>query len=132
MSYVSISSKIIELLGEITDIAQLYNYQPDGIQSFPAAVVTASGHQDRFRDTAANIRSYIFLIRLYYRTDVEQDAETILQGLTDQVIEKLEAHVTEQGVWDIARPLNATWTYDPDEPRRIVEITVNIEKRVVR
>jgi hypothetical protein len=132
MSYVSISAKLIELLDQITQIEQLYNYQPDSIQTYPAAVVTASGHQDTFRDTAANNRRFTFLIRLYYRTDAEQDAESILQDLTDKVIAKLEANVTVAGVWDILRPLSASWTYHDEKPERIVEITVSAEKRVAR
>jgi hypothetical protein len=132
MSYVAISAKLIELLDTIAEIEVLYNHQPDSIQTYPAAVVIASGHQDRFRDTAANIRAFTFLIRLFYRTDVEADAEGILQDLTDKVIAKLEANVSVTGVWDIARPLSGTWTYDPDNPIRVVEITVNIEQRVLR
>lgn len=132
MSYVAISAKLIELLAEITEIEQLYAYQPDTVQTYPAAVVTAASHQDRFHDTRANIRAFTFTVRLYYRTDVEQDAESILQDLTDKVIAKLEANVTVEGIWDIARPTGATWAYDPDNPIRIVEITVAIERRVAR
>lgn len=132
MSYVSILAKLIELLDTIAEIEQLSSYQPDTIQTYPAAVVTAAGHQDRFHDTAANIRAFTFTVRLYYRTDTEQDAESILQDLADKVIATLEANVTAAGVWDIARPTGASWTYDPDNPIRIVEITVSIEKRVVR
>ncbi len=45
---------------------------------------------------------------------------------------KLEANVTITGVWDIARPVSATWSYDPDNPIRVVEIIASIEKRVRR
>jgi hypothetical protein len=48
------------------------------------------------------------------------------------VIATLEANITVAGVWDIAQPVSASWTYDPDNPVRIVEITASIAKRVLR
>jgi hypothetical protein len=133
MGYVAIANKLVELIDEVTEVEQVYNHEPSEIETYPAATVQAIGHRDRFNDTASNIRSFTFLIRLYYRADVDQDAETILRTVADAVIAKLEANVTVAGVWDIARPTESTWRWGEREvPQRIVELTVSIEQRVNR
>lgn len=133
MGYVSIAAKLVELLQEITDLAVVYDYDPEKLEQFPAATITAQGHQNSFLDTAANDRRFSFLIRLFYRLDVDQDAETTLRDLTDQVIAKLEANVVVQGVWDMAMPTEATFLKDKREVDvEIVELTVAIRSRVLR
>ena len=133
MGYVSIANKLVELIDEVTEIEPVYNHEPSAIEVYPAAVVQAAGPRDRFNDTASNIRSFTFIVRLFYSADVDQDAETILRDVADKVIAKLEANVTGAGVWDIARPTEATWRWAEREiPQRIVELTVSIEQRVNR
>ncbi len=133
MGYVSVTTKLASLLNEITDFQAVYQYEPNALSGYPAAIVIAVGHRDAFYDTAANRRTYSYLIKLLYRLDVDADAESILQQLTDQVIAKLEANVTVAGVWEIARPTQATWSFGEREvPVRVVELTVDIESRVLR
>lgn len=133
MGYVAIKSKLIELLGAVAGIESLYDHNPNSLAPYPAATVTALGHTDRFHDTAANVRAFQFLVRLFYRTDEDQDAEAILTDLTDKVIQQLEANVTTPGVWDIARPTTAVFRSGEGEvPVLVSEITVTIEQRVNR
>lgn len=133
MGYVSIANQLVTLLQQITDLAVVYDYDEPDLKQFPAATVQAQGHQNRFHDTAANDRRYEFLIRLYYRLDNDQDAETILRSLTDQVIAKLEANVSVSGVWEIAEPSSGLFLKDKREnPVQIVELTVSLRSRVLR
>jgi hypothetical protein len=133
MGYVSIANKLVALLEEITDFSVVYDHDVPQLAGFPAATVQAASHQNTFHDTAANSRTYTFLIRLFYRLDVDQDAETILRDLADQVIAKLEQNVTVAGVWEIAQPTSGVFVKDKREVDvQIVELSVAIRSRVLR
>ncbi len=133
MGYLTITTKIVELLETITELAVVYDHNPNTLEEFPAATVTALGHKNRFNDTASNIRSYQYTIRLWYRLEDDDTAEVALQEVTDKVLEKLEAYVTVQDVWDIQRPSEAVFrTADREEAMLVSEITLAIEKRVNR
>jgi hypothetical protein len=135
MSYTTIRARIIELLEEISEIAVVTDHDPDKLAKYPAVTVEAGSHQDTFFDTAANQRNFSFLIRCYYpiSSGRDQSAENRLSVVVDRIIEVLEAHVDEPGVWDIGRPTRAVWGKDEREvPIRFVEITFTAESRVVR
>lgn len=133
MNYTTIATKLVALLQEITDLAVVFDHDPDELKQFPAATVQAQGHQNRFHDTASNDRAFTFLIKLFYRLDSNQDAETILHSLTDQVIAKLEANVSLPGVWDIAQPTSTVFLKDKREvPVQIVELSVSLHARLLR
>lgn len=73
------------------------------------------------------------MIRLYFRTDVAQDAETILSTITDAVIVKIESDPTIGGVCDFAEPSEGKWLFQEREvPLRLVEIVVTAMKQVLR
>lgn len=133
MTYVSIAAAIVTKLQTVTELEQVFSHEPKELGKFPSATVTAFAHKDTFADTAANQREFIFMIRLYYRTDAEQDAETILRNVTDKVIEKIESDVTLGGSCDFARPSEGKWLYQTREvPVRVVEVTIECLKRLNR
>lgn len=133
MGYTSIGSQLKTILDGVTGFEVVYGYDPDELKDYPAATIQAVSHLNEFLDTAANSRRYTFLIRLFYRLDDDQDAESILRGLADDVIEAIEQNVTVAGVWEIARPTSAQWTHAQREvPVRVCELTVEIQSRVIR
>jgi hypothetical protein len=134
MSYVVIGNKIEELLGEIAELnGRVYSHEPDELAKYPCATVKMNGHENQFGDTGRNIRSYSFLIRLYYRSQNNATAESVLRDITDKVIVKLESNVSIANVWEIARPTNArTFTIDRELPVQVVEISMNAEVRPLR
>lgn len=135
MGYVTIANKLVELVTAVSGFSsgRVYGYDPNLLGGYPAATITAIGHKNRFNDTASNIRQYQFLIRLWYRTKDDQNAEAILRDLTDKVLEKLEANVVVPGIWDKAVPTEAVWrTGEREGPILTSEITVMIEQRVNR
>ena len=133
MGYVTIANKLTELVDQIEGIEAVYDHNPNELEVYPSATITAVGHRNGFQDTAANTRTFTFLIRLFYRLDADQDAETILRDLTDKVIEKLEANVVVQDVWDIAQPTEGVFRSGEREvPVLVSEITVNIKQRALR
>lgn len=133
MSYVAITAKIKQLLTEITDITVLYDYVPDVLESYPAVTIQAQGHKNRFNDTASNIRSYQYLIRVYAMLTDNANAEASVQSISDQVIARLEANVVVTNVWDKALPTEAVYRTGAREiPVLAAEITAVFEKRVNR
>jgi hypothetical protein len=135
MSYTTIRGKIIDLLEEISEIAVVTDHDPDKLAKYPAVTVEAGSHQDTFFDTAANQRAYSFLIRCYYpiTSGRDQSAENRLSVVVDRIIEVLEAHVDEPGVWEIGRPTRAAWGKDEREtPVRFCDLTFTCESRVLR
>lgn len=133
MTYVSIAAGIMARLQTVSELEQVYNHEPKELAKFPCATVTAFSHADIFADTAANTRQFTFMVRLYFRTDVAQDAETVLRSVADKVIEKIESDVTLNGSCDFARPSEGRWLFQQREvPVRVVEITVEALRRLNR
>ncbi len=133
MSYTSIRAGIVSMLQTVSGIQQVYNYEAKELAKYPAATVTNLSHKNLFADTARNRRQYSFMIRLYFRTDVAQDAETILSTITDAVIVKIESDPTLGGVCDFAEPSEGKWLFQEREvPLRLVEIVVTAMKQVLR
>lgn len=133
MSYVSIAQQLVTILQGISDLTAVYNHEPKELKDYPCAIVSAASHKDAFSDTAANKRIYTFTVRLYFRTDVAQDAETVLRSLADSVISAIEVNVTLNGVCDFAKPTEGAWDYQEREvPVRVCILTIECNKRVNR
>jgi hypothetical protein len=133
MGYVSISKGIVTLLETITEISETYNHEPKELGQFPCATVTSLEHNNTVNDLAANRRVYTHVIRCYYRTDIAEDAETILRGIADKVIETIEANISLDGSCDFSSPTRGRWGYvDREIPLRYFEINVDAYTRVVR
>lgn len=133
MTYVSIGSQLKGILDSISEFNVVYEYEEKELAKYPAATITALSHTDEFNDTAANNRVFTFNIRLYFRTDTEEDAESILRDLTDKVIVAVENDVTLDNTVDFARPTGARWLFQEREvPVRVVEVTIEVVKRVAR
>lgn len=133
MTYVNIGNEIFTLLDEITELQAVYNKEPAELERYPCATVSASAHENQAGDTAANIRRFSFIIRLYYKLDGTNDAEAILRDMADKVIAKIESNVSLNGSCDYARPTRGIWTQGEREvPIKVVEITVDAFKKVNR
>lgn len=103
------------------------------MKSYPCATLTALEHDNEFHDLAANKRRYSFLIRVYFRTDNAQDAETVLRSITDAIIRVIESNVRLNNSCDYASPTKARWGFvEREVPVRYVEITLDALKRVLR
>lgn len=140
MGYVSITEKIVELLETLVPgvgpLAVVYDHHPNTIERYPAATVTALGHKNAVQTLGAggmNRRAYQYTIRLWYRLADDDSAEIALQDATDQVLELLEAHVVEQGIWNRLMPTEAVFRpAENAEGVLVSEITVTIERIAVR
>jgi hypothetical protein len=98
------------------------------LTSFPAACVTAKEHSSSFESLDANKRVYEHYIRLYFRTDEQNDPdyEDVLELVADQVIFTLEQNFKPiDGIWDWSIPISGVWGEgEKDMPLRVFEIVV--------
>jgi len=132
MSYHDIGEGIYNLLDEVTELAHIYNYEPNELRDFPCATITALQHTNTFADTASNNREFQFMVRLYFRRD-QSDYEDIMRKLVDLIIVAIEADPTLDGNCNYAIPTEARWLYQEKEvPVRICEMTITANVRLNR
>lgn len=133
MSYTTIAAGIVSLLGTIPSIKVVYPYEPKELVQYPAATVSSAEHTTAFSDTAHNKREYHFAVRLYFRADIESDAETVLRTVTDDVLTALASDTTLGGSCDWAIDTAAKWFFQEREvPVRMVELTIAATTRSLR
>lgn len=133
MSYVTIAAQLKTILQTITELNQVYDYEPKELLKYPCATITSTSHKNEFNDLAANRRIFTFTIRIYNRTDIASDAETIMRIVADRVITTIEGNVTLNGSCDWASPTEGKWGFAEREvPVRICEIAIEAAKRVNR
>lgn len=133
MTYVDVGAAIETVLGTISELNIVYEYEAKQLKKYPAATVSASSHTDVFNDTASNLRTFVFTIRLYYRTDTDEDAESILRELTDRVIVAIETDTTLASTADFTLPTEGRWLFiEREVPVRVVELTVQAVIHIAR
>jgi len=132
MSYETIGLAIYTLLGNITEIDQVFNYEPNELKKYPCTTVSALEHTNEFSDLAANRREYHFIIRVYFRRDMA-DYEVIMRKVIDQIITEFETDSSLGGACDFAQPTESKWLFQEREvPVRVCEVTISAIKRVNR
>ena len=127
--YKTIKDKLVELLGEVTEIKVVYGKEEKAVGQFPAACVSAISHYSRFDSmgsSGTNERVYNHLINVYFRVDENNDAdyEDVLEGVADAIIAKLETDPTLGDTIEYGLPSSAVWHFGEKEtPVRVFEIT---------
>lgn len=133
MTYVTIAAGIKTLLDTVDGLAVVYDHEAKELANYPAATITAAGHENSFADLQANKRMYSFYIRVYYRTADADTAESAVRTIVDDIIAAIEADVTLSGTCDYAMPTRSTWAYvEREVPLRYAQITVQAKTRVAR
>jgi hypothetical protein len=133
MSYVTLNAKIAELIRAVSDVAVVYEYDKKELANFPSVTVSPISHQNQMYDTAANKRNFTFIVRIYNRNDDTGASEATLLKLLDDITDALESKPTLEGACDIARATQAKWAYqDREVPVRVIELTIEASKRVLR
>jgi len=135
MSYTDIGLAIKGKLDTISQLLEVFNYEPKELTQYPCATISAKSHENAFNDLCANVRTYKFIIRLYYRFDVAADAESVLRSVTDLVVTELENDPTLAGAVDYAVPTktDTDWSNQTREvPVKVVTLDLTARKRVNR
>ncbi len=141
MSWKIIRPQIATLLSTITDIQEVANVPKIRFDGYPAAYVVPSENDADYETTKENIRTYAFIVRLFYETKQGGVGNAIssLEGIVDSVLdafdkEDLKGMATRTlgiglpvgytfiNVW--ATPSN--WGELPDEQLVMAEIKVKV------
>ena len=133
--YKPIKDAIVIILGTVSALKVVYGKEEKALKQFPAATVSAKEHSAELHDTVANLKTYQHYVRLYFRTDEQNDPdyEDVLEITADAVIAALEHDLTLGGVVDWALPTSGMWRNVEKETNvRMLELVVTSKGRVVR
>src|SRR4051812_13105403 len=105
-NYKNTKDAIVTILQGVSSLKVVYGKEEKAVKQFPAACVSASGHQNAFHDLAGNDKTYHHYVRIYFRTDEQNDPdyEDVLERVADDVIATLEHNITLNGSCDWALP----------------------------
>src|SRR5690349_20600860 len=115
--YVPVKNALVAVLQGVSSLKVVYGKEEKVLGQFPAACVSASGHENAFHDLAANDKTYHHYVRIYFRTDEanDPDYEDVLESVADDVIDTLEHNVTLNDVCDWALPTAGNWGFGEKE-----------------
>lgn len=132
MGYVTIAAQLKSLLEGVSGLNAVYDYDAKELKKYPAATITAQGHQGAFSDLQANRHEYAFVIRIYYQTEDAASAESVMRTVVDAVMNEIETHTTLNDTCSWARPSEASWGFlEREVPLRYAQITVRTVARTV-
>lgn len=90
MSWNTLRSQVGSLVGTISGIQEVANYPKIKFTGYPAAYVVPSDNEGDYETTRENIRTYSFIVRLFYDTKAS-GVEAALNALEDIVDSCLDA-----------------------------------------
>jgi hypothetical protein len=137
-NYLDIKAAIVAKLQPLVTagtIKVLYGKEEKQLAQFPAVCVSNKGHTAELHDTVSNRKHYQHYVRVYFRTDEDNDAdyEDVLSEVADAVIYELEHDLTLGGVADWSLPTSGEWKFvEKETPLRCLELVVQSEARVIR
>lgn len=133
-SVLSNAIKNIVLASPLVNASEVYQYEKNRFQGYPAVTITMKSGQNVFADTARNMRSFIFSVKVYQeRLDIpggEAEAENAVRNVVDNLIGLLEQDTTQLGGTlsgkGFMKPINSAALYvqAPDVNVRLVEFDV--------
>ena len=136
--YLPIKSAIVTILEGVTSLKKVYSKEEKAPADFPAACVSAKDHTATFCSVGiggTNERKYNHLVRIYFRTDEENDSdyEDILESVADDVIFALESNIDLNGSCEYAIPTSGVWRFGAKQvPVRFLELTVTASVHIKR
>lgn len=90
MSISSLSAAIKTVLTGVSSLREIYEYEKAELSGFPAVCITPSETSAETLDSGNDLRTYRFLVRVYYamKNDTE-DAEVALQEAANDILDAL-------------------------------------------
>lgn len=107
MSMRILSNQIRDKLKTISDIQSVYDYPWLDFDGYPAATITPSGMDSDYETTEENLRTYVFIVRLFVNLDTinqesyerkVEDGFRIAEELVDTVIDVFDKDETLSGI----------------------------------
>lgn len=89
MSWKTLRPQIVDLLNDTEEIQDTKSYPTLGFSGYPAAYVVPSDNSADYETTDENIRTYAFIIRVFYETKESgvEDGLSGLEGIVDSVLD---------------------------------------------
>lgn len=126
----NISGKIVTMLGGITGLFGVYDYEPDKPTDgkYPFATVSVGDFDGRFGDNQRNERIYTFIVRVYQeRVNFgNEKAERLVREIADEVLTLFDNNTTLDGMVKFVKPLSGNFDYVDREigDTRIIEFVL--------
>ncbi len=136
--YKTIKDQLVAILGGVSSVKVVYGKEEKKLADFPAVCISAKQHSSQYDSvgtSGVNLREYEHFVRVYFRTDEENDPdyEDVLEGVADDVVSALEQNVTLNSVCDYSIPVTGVWRFGNKEvPVRIFELIVRATVRIRR
>lgn len=137
MSYLStIRTQLKTLLDAVVtdnDISAVYDYEPKTLTVLPCAVLRFTNSSSQVHDTAANLRTVEFTVRVYTKVLNTETAEDDLVAVVESVIAKIEHNptLTNTVLQTVCRQ-SAILADERDVPVIYSDISVECQLRVNR
>lgn len=109
MSFQTLNANLVDLVTAITTISEVSASPKMQFDSYPAAFIAESGNESEFQSSQDHVRIYAFNVWLFQEFDVTSvpDAYSILRGLVDTLIDKMDGQESPEGVNNMATGLAA-------------------------
>lgn len=132
---------------DVDTIQEVVDYEKTGFRGYPALTVTLSGSENSFISSAENMRTFIFMLRVYIEIEnvpkldtvsdnAKQRAETITQQVVDQLLNAFDT-TTRFTLSDVAdygvEAVPSRWGYAllPTGWCRIAEVELRVKRGYV-
>lgn len=92
MSWNTLRTQVASVISTVTDIQEVAGYPKIKFEGYPAAYVVPSDNEGDYETNKENIRTYAFIVRLFYETKdtgIEQ-ALNALEDIVDSVMDKFD------------------------------------------
>jgi hypothetical protein len=122
---------IVNWLVAWTKLQAVYNYDAKSSEVFPYAIITTKDGAEDMLDTASNLMTYNFLVRVVNINKDVSALEWVMRQLCDDILAELRKEANETLSWtvDLFLPSQVTWGWaDWSEPTRIFEINIEVQK----
>jgi len=101
--FTTLIDKITTILKSNSLIQEVFNYEVEQIQGDPCAIVAPSQNEGDYKTTNQNERVYSFSVKLFVNrqvrsSDPAKNADRILRGLVDSVLDDFDSDYIFEGL----------------------------------
>lgn len=141
MSWATIRPQVVDVLETVSAIQEVAAYPKIKFDGYPAAYVVPSDNDGDYETTSENIRTYAFIVRIFYDTKASgvENAIASLEGIVDSVLDAFDQEDLKSSadrLLGISLPTNYTfinvwaspaeWSEIPGENLVMAEVRVGV------
>lgn len=116
-NFTSLSSSLATLLGTISEIEVVYEYEANAADAYPAAMIIATGNDAEYASTNSNDRWFNFTVRIIQEIPQQgsAEAERILKAAVDNTITAIDNDFSLGGSVQMVEAVTSSWGRDDRE-----------------